>query len=187
MDGAPPFMQVYMKEAYTIVSQLFCFSLLPLLLTREKLQQIGSLTRMLAAVRRAYLDVHARVPPVTRQTVRALDTTGVDAWVDIKYFTNAERDQIDVQARQILARCAERVHDMETLEKRASHTPRLSLSRIAKLGRTQIGQSASLNLRTPFTAFFLPSSYPTIPWPHPTLYLLTVRGLSGISPDASHR
>jgi len=89
----------------------------------EKLQQIGSLTRMLAAVRRAYLDVHARVPPVTRQTVRALDTTGVDAWVDIKYFTNAERDQIDVQARQILARCAERVHDMETLEKRASPTP----------------------------------------------------------------
>jgi syntaxin 18 len=75
---------------------------------------------MLAAVRRAYLDVHARLPPLTRQAGRALDTTGVDAWADIKYFTNAERDQIDVQARQILARCAERVHDMETLEKRAS-------------------------------------------------------------------
>jgi syntaxin 18 len=75
---------------------------------------------MLASVRRAYLDVHARVPPVTRQNVRAPDTTGVDAWADIKYFTNAERDQIDVQARQILARCAERVQDMETLEKRAS-------------------------------------------------------------------
>jgi syntaxin 18 len=84
------------------------------------LQQIGSLTRILAAVRRAYLDVHARLPPVTRQGARALDTTGVDAWADVKYFTNAERDQIDVQARQILARCAERVHDMETLEKRAS-------------------------------------------------------------------
>jgi hypothetical protein len=51
--------------------------------------------------------------------VRALDTTGVDAWADIKYFTNAERDQIDVQAQNILARCADRVHDMETLEKRA--------------------------------------------------------------------
>ena len=74
---------------------------------------------MLAAMRRAYLDVHARIPPVTRQAVRALDTTGVDAWADIKYFTNAERDQIDVQARHILSRCAERVHDMETLEKRA--------------------------------------------------------------------
>ena len=186
MDGAPPFMQAYMKEAYTIVSHLVYFLLL-LLLTREKLQQIGSLTRMLAAVRRAYLDVHARAPPVTRQTVRDLDTSGVDAWVDIKYFTNAERDQIDVQSRQILARCAERVHDMETLEKRASLTPHLSLSRIAKLGRTQIGQSASLNLRTPYTAFFLPSSYPMMLWPHPTLYPLTVRGSFGTSPDASRR
>ncbi|KAF8471634.1 hypothetical protein DFH94DRAFT_768655 [Russula ochroleuca] len=99
VDGVPPFMQAYMKEAYTI------------------LQQVSSLTRMLAAVRRAYLDVHARLPPVTRQVVRALDTTGVDAWADIKYFTNAERDQIDVQAQKILSRCADRVHDMETLEK----------------------------------------------------------------------
>jgi syntaxin 18 len=117
VDGVPPFMQAYMKEAYTIVSHvLFC---LPPLLTREKLQQVSSLTRMLAAVRRAYLDVHARLPPVTRQVVRALDTTGVDAWADIKYFTNAECDQIDVQAQKILARCADRVHDMETLQKRA--------------------------------------------------------------------
>ncbi|KAI0291418.1 hypothetical protein BC826DRAFT_1022804 [Russula brevipes] len=99
VDGAPPFMQAYMKEAYMI------------------LQQIASLTRMLAAVRRAYLDVHARPPPLTRQAVRVLDSTGVDALADIKYFTNAERDQIDVQARQILARCADRVRDMETLEK----------------------------------------------------------------------
>jgi hypothetical protein len=43
---------------------------------------------MLAAVRRAYLDVHARLPPVTRQGARAPDTTGVYAWADIKYFTN---------------------------------------------------------------------------------------------------
>ena len=77
---------------------------------------------MLAAVRRAYLDVHARIPPVTRQAGRALDTTNVDAWADIKYFTNPERDQIDVQAQNILARCADRVHDMETLERRA-HPP----------------------------------------------------------------
>jgi syntaxin 18 len=93
-------MQAYMREAHTI------------------LQQVAFLTRMLAAVRRAYLDVHARIPPVTRQLGRALDTTNVDTWTDIKYFTNFERDQIDVQAQNILARCADRVHDMETLEKR---------------------------------------------------------------------
>jgi syntaxin 18 len=117
VDGAPPFMQAYMKEAHTIVSHVL---LLFTLLTRdEKLQQVASLTRMLAAVRRAYLDVHARIPPVTRQVGRALDTTNVDSWTDIKYFTNAERDQIDVQAQNILARCADHVHDMETMEKRA--------------------------------------------------------------------
>jgi syntaxin 18 len=79
---------------------------------------------MLAAVRRAYLDVHARPPPAARQNVRILDATGVDAWADIKFFTNAERDQIDIQARTILARCADHVRDMESLEKReiGSHT-----------------------------------------------------------------
>jgi len=99
LDGAPPFMQAYMKEAYTI------------------LQHITSLTRMFASVRRAYLDVHARQPPVTRQAVRPLDTNGVDAWAEIKYLSNAERDQLDVQARKILASCADHVHDLEMLEK----------------------------------------------------------------------
>ncbi|KAH9020876.1 hypothetical protein EDB84DRAFT_1580989 [Lactarius hengduanensis] len=85
-------MQAYMKEASTI------------------LQHITSLTRMLTAVRRAYLDVHARPPPATRQTVRALDTTGVDAWADIKFFTNAERDQSTCKhvqsSRAVLTVCA---------------------------------------------------------------------------------
>ena len=119
VDGAPPFMQAYMKEAHTIVSHVLLLFTFTLLMHDEKLQQVTSLTRMLAAVRRAYLDVHARMPPVTRQVGRALDTTSMDTWTDIKYFTNAERDQIDVQAQNILARCADRVHDMETLEKRA--------------------------------------------------------------------
>jgi syntaxin 18 len=116
VDGAPPFMQAYMKEAYMIVSHRFLYISLPL--TCEKLQHITSLTRMLAAVRRAYLDVHARPPPVTRQVARAPDTSGIDSWADIKYFSNAERDQIDMQARSILARCADRVRDMDALEKR---------------------------------------------------------------------
>ena len=122
VDGAPPFMQAYMKEGYTIVSHHP--QLLIQTLTFGKLQHITSLTRMLTAVRRAYLDVHARLPPATRQTVRMLDTTGMDAWADIKFFTNAERDQIDMQARTILARCADHVRDMESLEKReiGSHT-----------------------------------------------------------------
>ncbi|KAI0295329.1 hypothetical protein B0F90DRAFT_1751853, partial [Multifurca ochricompacta] len=77
IDGAS--MQAYTKEPYTIVSHRSC-NILPL-------------TRMLAAVRRAYPDVHARPP------------CGLDAWGDVKLFTNAERDLIDMQARTIPAYC----------------------------------------------------------------------------------
>ncbi len=132
VDGAPPFIQTYMKEAYTIVSRHP--GLLTRFLTFEKLQHIASLTRMLGAVRRAYLDVHARHPPATRQTVRALDSTSVDAWADIKFFTNAERDQIDLQARTILARCADRVRGMESLEKREFPHALFPHVRMAELG-----------------------------------------------------
>ena len=176
-DGAPPFMQAYMKEAYTIVSQVLFLFIAFLRATRGKLQQVTSLARMLAAVRRTYLDVHARLPPVTRQAVRALDTSGVDTWADIKYFTNAERDQIDVQAQKILSRCADRVHDMETLEKRASPP-----SHTLPCGRTesQTAQSTSLNPLIRFIAFFLPSSCRTMSLPRPTLYRLIARASPGI-------
>ena len=46
---------------------------------------------------------------------------GIDEmWNDVKYLTNEERDQIDLQVRMILARCAQKVRDMEELEKRES-------------------------------------------------------------------
>ena len=115
---------------------------------------------MLAAVRRAYLDVHARPPPVARQNVRVLDTTGLDAWADIKFFTNAERDQIDMQARTILARCADHVRDMESLEKReiSSHAlfpPRArvaeSCPRTGGARCTNIQSSLPPSSRPPFT------------------------------------
>lgn len=45
--------------------------------------------------------------------------TGIDEmWKDVKYLSNEERDQIDLQVRMILARCAQKVRDMEELEKR---------------------------------------------------------------------
>ena len=71
-------MQAYLKEAYTIVSRVTLCFVYPFL-TCEKLQQVSSLTRILAAVQRAYLDVHARLSPATRQAMRVLDTTGGDA------------------------------------------------------------------------------------------------------------
>ena len=55
-----------------------------------------------------------------RQASRSIDLSGPDqqSWASIKYLTNEERDQIDLQARVILSRCSERIKEMEALEKR---------------------------------------------------------------------
>jgi syntaxin 18 len=81
---------------------------------------------MLSSVRKPYLDVHARPPPFARASARSLDPDApgdfAQVWTDVKYLNNEERDQIDMQARLVLARCAERVKAMEALEKRACAT-----------------------------------------------------------------
>jgi syntaxin 18 len=85
-----------------------------------QLNAIGTLSTMLAQVRRPYLNVDARAPAYARTVARTLDL-GEDsdpAWTNVKYLTNEERDQIDLQARVILTRCANRVKEMEALEKR---------------------------------------------------------------------
>ena len=90
-----------------------------------------TLSRMLTSIRKPYLNVDARHPPLFRQTSRNLDLGGSDqqAWANIKHLTNEERDKIDLQARVILSRCAERIREMEALEKRACplyHVPHIS-------------------------------------------------------------
>ncbi|KAA1477667.1 hypothetical protein DENSPDRAFT_829057 [Dentipellis sp. KUC8613] len=93
-----PLMKRYMQEAYNI------------------LNHITTLTRMLAHLRRPYLDVHARRP--AQRAPVDLDLQGGQGWADVRYLSNEERDSVDMQARVVLARCAERVRDMEALEKR---------------------------------------------------------------------
>lgn len=75
---------------------------------------------MLANIRKPYLNVDSRNSPLTRQgSSRTIDLAGPDqSWSGIRHLTNEERDQIDLQARVILSRCADRVKEMETLEKR---------------------------------------------------------------------
>ncbi|KAI0750900.1 snare protein syntaxin 18/UFE1 [Daedaleopsis nitida] len=96
----------YIKEAYNV------------------LNHIGTLARMLSSVRKAYLNVDARSPPLLRQTNRTIDLSGGDqSWSDIRHLTNEERDQIDLQARVILSRCKDRVAQLEELEKRDADDP----------------------------------------------------------------
>lgn len=76
---------------------------------------------MLANIRKAYLNVDSRDTRMGRQPSRKIDLDkGDSSWAEIKHLTNEERDQIDLQARVILTRCADRVKEMEALEKRWS-------------------------------------------------------------------
>ncbi len=79
---------------------------------------------MLSSVRKAYLNVDARNPPLLRHTSRTIDfTAGDQSWGDIRNVPNEERDQIDLQARVILSRCKDRVAQLEELEKREYSIP----------------------------------------------------------------
>ena len=77
---------------------------------------------MLANIRVPYLNIDSRTSPLSHQTPRNIDfnepSSSSSSWANIRYLTNEERDQIDLQARVILTRCSDRVKEMEVLEKR---------------------------------------------------------------------
>ncbi len=84
----------------------------------EQLSHISNLSTMLGSIRKPYLNVDSRRRH-HGSTSRTLDLTGdQQSWSSIQQLSNEERDQIDLQARLILSRCADRVKEMEALEKR---------------------------------------------------------------------
>ncbi|KAK0190994.1 snare protein syntaxin 18/UFE1 [Armillaria mellea] len=97
-----PLGKEYVSEAYKILTH------------------ITTLTRMLSTIRKPYLNLDSRRGQFGRHTSRTLDFSGSDeqSWSSIRQLSNEERDQIDLQARFILSRCADRVKEMEALEKR---------------------------------------------------------------------
>ncbi|KAJ7507705.1 snare protein syntaxin 18/UFE1 [Mycena galericulata] len=112
------------------------------------LNHITTLTRMLANIRRPYLNIDSRT--VHRQPSRNIDLDGPDqSWAAIRHLSNQERDQIDLQARVILTRCADRVKEMEALEKRAEY---LSVDVFCSSGRIELVASKANPL-----ARFLPA------------------------------
>ena len=78
---------------------------------------------MLANVRRAYLAVEAGPSTyLQRNASVTFDPSNSDEqWTSIRHLTNEERDQIDLQARIILSKCADRVKQLEALEKSTSY------------------------------------------------------------------
>ena len=86
-----------------------------------QLSHINDLSKMLKSVRRAYLDVSSESSSFGRQSPRNLDLGRTDhSWSSVRHLTNEERDQVDLQARLIISKCAERVKDMEMVEKSMS-------------------------------------------------------------------
>ncbi|KAF9240235.1 hypothetical protein BU15DRAFT_87714 [Melanogaster broomeanus] len=112
-DSRDAFGKQYLEEAYTV------------------LNHITTLTRMLANVRRPYLN----------------------SWSEIRYLSssNEERDQIDLQARVILTRCADRIKGMEALEKRRAELAATSFNQLARFLPTRFMHDDSA-IRSEYTA-----------------------------------
>lgn len=132
-----------------------------------QLNHIGTLTRMLSSVRKPYLSVDTHAVPLSRHGSLAIDLSdSTKSWSGIRYLTDEERDQVDLQARVILSRCADRVKEMETLEKRAVCFSPLFLKRPLKIncfstGRAELAAS-NVNPLTRFLPARLKSNNSTI-------------------------
>ncbi|CAK5262731.1 unnamed protein product [Mycena citricolor] len=114
------------------------------------LDHITTLTRMLASIRRPYLNVDSR--PATHQTPKTLDLeSGESSWASIRSLSNQERDQIDLQTRVILTRCADRVKEMEALEKRRVELVASKTNPLARLLPLRLRQD-STNVASDFVA-----------------------------------
>ncbi|KAG5716557.1 Syntaxin-18 [Termitomyces sp. T112] len=108
------------------------------------LNHIHTLTRMLANIRKPYLNVDSRTIYASRQTSRNIDLNdGDSSWAGIRHFTNEERDQIDLQARVIITRCADRVKEMETIEKRRVELIANKTTSLARLLPIRLRQDTS--------------------------------------------
>lgn len=83
-----------------------------------KLSHIDQLNRMLEGIRKPYLDVDAVPSFLTRASRTSDPQSSSSSWENITHLSNEQRDQFDLQARQILTRCANRVKELETVEKR---------------------------------------------------------------------
>ncbi|KAF5393708.1 hypothetical protein D9757_000112 [Collybiopsis confluens] len=117
----------YLTEAYTV------------------LNHINTLTRMLFSIRRPYLNLDQRAGVSYHQETRSIDLGegGAESWAHIRQLSNEERDQIDIQARVILTRCANRIKEMEVLEKKRSELISSKMNPLTRLLPARLRQNAS--------------------------------------------
>ncbi|TFK55766.1 hypothetical protein OE88DRAFT_1692380 [Heliocybe sulcata] len=135
-DSQLPLNKQYLQEAYLI------------------LKHVNTLMRMLVAIRKPYLNVDSRQGPFggPSHASSGLDLFNLDnpesSWSSIRHLSNEERDQIDLQARVVLSRCADRVKDLEEVEKRRHEMEASRTNPLARLLPARLLQSASPSLAT---------------------------------------
>ncbi|KAG8711160.1 hypothetical protein FRC09_020748 [Ceratobasidium sp. 395] len=119
------FARQYLTEAYTILNHL------------------KTLTQLLASVRRPYLNVDANAQFRPPSATRNLDMNDMssDTWAGIKSLTNAERDQLDLQANIILTKCAQRVRELEQLDKQHNELLASKANPLLRMLPTRLTQS----------------------------------------------
>ncbi|KDN51090.1 hypothetical protein RSAG8_00719, partial [Rhizoctonia solani AG-8 WAC10335] len=122
------FARQYLTEAYTILNHL------------------KTLTQLLSSVRRPYLNVdpnhHFRPAASTRNI--DLNDMNSDSWANVKSLTNAERDQLDLQANVILTKCAQRVRELEQLEKQHAELVASRANPLLRMLPSRLVQSTEL-------------------------------------------
>ncbi|KDQ29237.1 hypothetical protein PLEOSDRAFT_26415 [Pleurotus ostreatus PC15] len=134
----------YVKEGYVILGH------------------INTLLRMLANVRKPYLNMDTRAMSLGRSSPRILDLSGSEPdqlLSGVRYLTNEERDQIDLQARVILTRCADRVKEMEALERRRVELVASRVNPLTKLLPSRLRQTAET-----VSSDFIAAHHASITW-----------------------
>lgn len=105
------------------------------------LNHIRNLSRMLSSIRGAYLDMNSNPGYSTRQSNRNIELDGSEgSWSSLRHLTNEERDQIDLQAKMIIAKCADRLRQMEELEKKRTELLSADNSLFTRLLPTRLRQ-----------------------------------------------
>ena len=99
---------------------------------------LQSLANFLASIRRAYLDVSSSSASRHYNKGKASPSSGFgrgeldlskglfEAWRDVKWLNDRERDEVDWQAKTVLRRSMERVRELEAAETSRRHASALN-------------------------------------------------------------
>ncbi|KAG9057371.1 hypothetical protein FS842_007072 [Serendipita sp. 407] len=111
----------YMQDAYTI------------------LRHIQALAKMLALIKRPYLNVEVNDLVSSRDATTVIDLMTDGASLStMKHLSSHQRDQVDLQAKMIITRCAERVRSMEQVEKNRAELVSSKANKLLRLLPTRL-------------------------------------------------